>query len=65
MRKFGTITKHKYQMIGIVLLCISLIILLVNTTIAWFKDESTTSNGDLNITVIGTLSLVVSNLILT
>lgn len=60
MRNFGIKSKQKHQIIGIVLLFVSLIILLVNTTIAWFKDESISSNGDLKITLIGTLSLDVT-----
>jgi len=60
MRNFGTSNKYRYQIFGILLLCISLIILMINTTIAWFKDESTTSNGDLNVTIIGTLALDVT-----
>ena len=50
--KFGI-----YQFIGIVLLCISLIMITYNTTVAWFRDESITSNGEPNITIIGTLNL--------
>lgn len=46
-----------YQIIGICLLCVLLIYLAINTTLAWFVDDSTTSNGSPNITKIGTLKL--------
>jgi len=46
-----------YQILGVCLLCISLICLAYEATSAWFLDKSTTSNGDLKITVIGTLEL--------
>lgn len=49
-----------YQLIGILLLCFCLVSLFTNTTIAWFKDESKTSNGEPNITIIGTLDLQVT-----
>ena len=45
-----------YQVIGICLLCITLAS-LTGFTVSWFMDQSTTSNGSPNITVIGTLEL--------
>ena len=49
-----------YQLLGILLLCISIVAIFAQTTIAWFKDDSTTSNGDAEVTVIGTLDLDVT-----
>lgn len=46
----------KYQILGIVLLCFSLIIIFSNFTIAWLMDDSTTSNTD-DLLLIGTLDL--------
>ena len=46
-----------YQIFGILLLCIAFISIVSNITLAWFKDESITSNGDANILLIGTLEL--------
>lgn len=48
-----------YQIIGIALLCISLIMLTYNTTIAWFRDESITSN-DGKVAIIGNLGLTIT-----
>jgi len=49
-----------YQLLAIVLLCVSLIILTYNSTVAWFRDESITSNSAPNIKIIGTLGLDVT-----
>lgn len=46
-----------YQIIGMCLLCIAFVYLSYEVTSAWFVDNSTTSNGDANITIIGTLEL--------
>ena len=59
MRNLGT-KKNKYwlyQVIGILLLCISLIMGTYSLTTAWFRDESITSNGAPNIAIIGTIGL--------
>lgn len=50
-----------YQILGICLLCIAFIYLTYEVTTAWFLDKSTTSNGDANITIIGTLELDVQS----
>ena len=49
-----------YQLIGIAVLCISLITLTYNVTTAWFMDSSVTSNGKPNISIIGTIDLDVT-----
>jgi len=49
-----------YQLYGMVLLLVMLLIALTTGTIAWFKDESTTSNGDPHIMIIGTIDLNVT-----
>ena len=48
-----------YRVIGILVLCVSLITLSYNVTLAWFMDESVTSNAP-NVLVIGTVDLEVS-----
>lgn len=54
--------KHNvlYQVFGIVLLAIATIVLVFNSTVAWFRDSSTTSNGSPNIKIIGTIALDVT-----
>lgn len=49
--------KRIYQILGVCLLCIAIVYLVYDVTAAWFLDSSTTSNGDANITIIGTLEL--------
>ncbi|MGN0960590.1 MAG: hypothetical protein ACI4PF_00155 [Christensenellales bacterium] len=49
-----------YQIIGIVVLCLSLIMISYRVTTAWFMDESVTSNGEPNISIIGTIDLDVT-----
>lgn len=49
-----------YQILGICLLCILLVAMTYNVTLAWFSDESTTSTGDPNILVVGTVDLDVT-----
>ena len=49
-----------YQLLGILLLCISLISIVSDITLSWFRDQSVTSNGDADITIIGTLDLDVT-----
>ena len=46
-----------YQIIGILLLCFSLIAIFSTTTISWLKDESKTSTGSPNTLVVGTLDM--------
>ena len=46
-----------YQFLGIVLLCLILFFLSYQFTMAWFVDQSTTSNGEPNILVVGTVDL--------
>lgn len=53
----GNKNRRIYQIIGMCLLCIAFIYLSYEVTTAWFLDDSTTSNGDANITIIGTLEL--------
>jgi len=53
----GNKNRRIYQIIGMCLLCILFIYLSYQVTTAWFLDDSTTSNGDPNITIIGTLEL--------
>lgn len=52
-------SRHIYQIFGVCLLCVLIICLVYESTSAWFLDNSTTSNGDPNITIIGTLELEV------
>ena len=59
MREFGTKNHRRISLFAVLVLCFSFIVLLVNTTLAWFVDDSTTSNGT-DITLIGTLSLDVT-----
>lgn len=49
--------KHIYQILGVCLLCIAFVYIIYDVTMAWFLDSSTTSNGEPNITIIGTLEL--------
>lgn len=48
-----------YQVIGICLLCIAFA-MMTGVTLSWFLDQSETSNGVPNITLIGTLELEVT-----
>lgn len=48
--------KSIYHIIGITLLCVTMAFLFINTTLSWFRDDSTTSNAP-NIKVIGTIGL--------
>ena len=62
MKKFSTTRKRNfrlYQIAGIALLCISLIIATYSFSLAWFRDESVTSNSP-NIAIIGTIGLDVT-----
>ena len=52
--------RKMYQIFGILLLCFALISIFSYTTISWLMDESTTSNGEPNITLVGTLDLDVT-----
>jgi len=49
--------KRIYQIIGIALLCILLVICSYGVTLAWFVDQSITSNGSPSILVVGTVDL--------
>jgi len=49
-----------YQIVGMLVLCISLIALSYNFTMAWFMDQSVTSNGEPNVTIIGTIDINVT-----
>lgn len=58
MKNLGT-NKNKfklYQIIGMLLLCLSLIMGTFSLTTAWFRDESVTSNAP-NIAIVGTIGL--------
>lgn len=60
-RNFGENTnKKKFQIIGILVLCLMFIAIMSSMTVAWFMDESETSNGEPNITLIGDLELDVT-----
>lgn len=60
-RNFGENTnKKKFQIIGILFLCLMFIAIMSSITVAWFVDESETSNGEPNITLIGDLELDVT-----
>lgn len=48
-----------YQVIGILVLCIALVLVTYNVTTAWFLDQSITSNKP-NISIIGTVELDVT-----
>lgn len=48
-----------FKIVGIALLCLSLVVLSYNFTVAWFMDDSTTSNSSL-FTVVGTIDLDVT-----
>lgn len=60
MKKFN-IVKHRktYQIIGIMILCIVLILISYNFTLSWFMDESVTSNNP-TISVVGTIDMKVT-----
>ena len=49
--------KKLYQILGIVLLCVVAIYASYGITLAWFMDESITSNGKPTILLIGTVDL--------
>ena len=49
-----------YQIFGMALLAIAVVVLVFNSTVAWFRDSSTTSNGSPNIKIIGTIALDVT-----
>ena len=51
--------KRLYQILGILLLCLTLVYSSYRVTTAWFMDDSVTSNGEPNIMVIGTVDLEV------
>ena len=61
MRKPTKKTSHSmlYRILGIAILCVALVTLSYNVTLAWFMDESTTTNKP-NIVVIGTIDLEVN-----
>lgn len=60
-RNFGENTnKKEFQIIGILFLCLMFIAIMSSITVAWFMDESETSNGEPNITLIGDLELDVT-----
>lgn len=48
-----------YRIIGIAVLCVSLVMVSYNVTLAWFMDESVTSNSP-NVLLIGTVDLEVN-----
>lgn len=52
--------KRLYQVLGIILLCFTLVYASYSITTAWFMDDSVTSNGEPNILVIGTVDLEVN-----
>lgn len=52
--------RKMYQIFGILLLCFALISIFSYTTVAWLMDQSITSNGEPNITLVGTLDLDVT-----
>lgn len=56
MKSFDTKYKKIYQIIGLMILCIVLILLAYNFTLSWFMDESTTSSNPSN-TVVGTIDM--------
>lgn len=43
-----------------IVLCISFVVLLINSTVAYFMDQSTTSNDGVKLIIIGTLDLDVT-----
>lgn len=49
-----------YQIVGIILLCVSVFALSFSITSAWFLDKSVTSNGEPNILIVGTVDLEVT-----
>ena len=51
--------KRVYQILGIVLLCVAIIIATYNVTYAWFRDKSVTSNKP-EIAIIGSIGLDVT-----
>ena len=61
MKQFNKRRNYKlYQIIGILLLCISFVALSYNISLAWFRDRTITSNGEPNIEIIGTIGLDVT-----
>lgn len=60
MRDYNNTTRKRINFLALLILCFSFVVLMINTTIAWFTDESTTSNGGMDITLVGTLSLDVT-----
>ena len=52
-------TKGLYQLLGILLLCLTIVVFSYNVTLAWFRDQSITSNSP-DITIVGTIDLDVS-----
>lgn len=46
-----------FSLLGIIALCISFVAIISSFTISWLTDESTTSNGEPNITYVGELDL--------
>ena len=60
MNKFGRKKVNILQIFGVIVLLVAIVAIFSNTTLAWFMDESTTSNGEPNITLIGTLKLDVT-----
>lgn len=49
-----------YQIFGILLLCFALVSIFSYSTVSWLMDQSTTSNGEPNIVLVGTLDLDVT-----
>lgn len=49
-----------YQILGILVLCVALVLVTYNVTTAWFLDQSITSNGKPKISIIGTIDLDVT-----
>lgn len=60
MNKFGRKKVNILQIFGVIVLLVAIVAIFSSTTLAWFMDESTTSNGEPNITLIGTLKLDVT-----
>lgn len=60
-RQKSNFNRKIYLAITVILLCLSVILLTYNVTMAWFVDESITSSGKPNITVIGTIDLNVQS----
>lgn len=53
-------TSTLYQIFGMAILCVVVIIFIISSTSAWFRDSSVTSNGEPNIKLIGTLDVEVT-----